>query len=158
MIVKSQSGNVANSINAQCYRGKDEVDWRSWCPERGSVILVNFGDDKTKIDSEIKNIRPAIVLSNNMGNRYSSILTVVPLTSSSTKSRIPVHIKVGIEEGMRNPSLACLEQTTCVSKRRALIDSKFMIICKLSSKKNGRNKIGIKITNGVIKYEYKKED
>ena len=50
MIIKTQSGNVANvvnSTNAQCYRKEEEVDWRSWCPERGSVILVNFGDDKT---------------------------------------------------------------------------------------------------------------
>ena len=128
MIIKTQTAN------AQCYKQDVEVDWRSWCPERGSVILINFGDDKTKIDSEIKNIRPAIVLSNNMGNRYSSILSVVPLTSSTTKSRIPVHVHIGTEEGLRNPSLACLEQTVCVSKRRGLINGKFMIICKLSEK------------------------
>jgi len=143
MIVKTQTAN------AQCYKQK-EVDWRSWCPERGSVILVNFGDDRIKIDSEIKNIRPAVVLSNNIANKYSSILTVIPLTSSSTKSRIPVHIKVGIEDGMRNPSLACLEQTSCVSKRRALIDGKFMIICKLSEKLMKEIDRGLMVQMGLV--------
>jgi len=149
MIVKTQTANAVNATNAQCYR-KEEVDWRSWCPERGSVILVNFGDDKTKIDSEIKNIRPAVVLSNNIANKYSSILSVVPLTSSSTKSRIPVHVHVGIEEGMRHPSQACLEQTICVSKRRALIDGKFMIICKLSEKKMKEINLGLMVQMGLV--------
>jgi len=150
MIVKSQSGNVANSINAQCYRGKDEVDWRSWCPERGSVILVNFGDEGTKIDSEIKNIRPAVVLSNNMGNRYSSILSVAPLTSSRTKSDIPVHIHLGIEDKLKMDSILCLEQTSCISKRRGLIDGKFMIICKLSSKKMEEIDRGLMVQMGLV--------
>ena len=149
MIVKTQSGNAINVANAQCFREKDEVDWRSWCPERGSVILVNFGDENTKIDSEIKNIRPAIVLSNNTANKYSSILTVIPITSSSTKSRIPVHIKIGIEDGMRQSSLACLEQTSCVSKRRCLISNRFMIICKLSEKKMKEINLGLKLQMGL---------
>jgi len=150
MIVKSQSGNVANAVNAQCFKQKEEVDWRSWCPKRGSVILVNFGDEKTNIDSEIKNIRPAVVLSNNMGNRYSSILSVAPLTSSTTKTRIPVHVHIGIEEGLRNPSLVCLEQTVCISKRRALIDNKFIIICELSEKKMKEIDKGLMIQMGLI--------
>jgi len=150
MIVKSQTANAVNATNAQCFRKEEEVDWRSWCPERGSVILVNFGDDKTKIDSEIKNIRPAIVLSNNMGNRYSSILSVVPLTSSSTKANIPVHVHVGIEDGMRHPSQACLEQTICISKRRCLINGKFMIICKLNSKKMEEIDRGLMIQMGLV--------
>ena len=149
MIVKSKSSNEVNVVNAHCFREKDEVDWRNWCPERGSVILVNFGDENTKIDSEIKNIRPAIVLSNNMGNRYSSILTVAPLTSSRTKSDIPVHIHVEIEDGMRNPSLVCLEQTSCVSKRRCLISNRFMIICKLSEKKMKEINLGLKLQMGL---------
>ena len=146
MIVKTQSGNV---VNAQCFREKDEVDWRSWCPERGSVILVNFGDDKTKIDSEIKNIRPAVVLSNNMGNRYSSILSVAPLTSK-TKTNIPVHIHVGIEDKLKMDSILCLEQTSCVSKRRALIDGKFMIICKLSEKLMKEIDRGLMVQMGLV--------
>jgi len=149
MIVKTQSGNAVNATNAQCFRKEEEVDWRSWCPERGSVILVNFGDDKTKIDSEIKNIRPAVVLSNNMGNRYSSILSVAPLTSK-TKTNIPVHIHVGIEDKLKMDSILCLEQTSCVSKRRALIDGKFMIICKLSEKLMKEIDRGLMVQMGLV--------
>ena len=144
MIVRSKTAN------AQCYKQEVELDWKSWCPERGSIILVNFGDEKTNIDSEIKNIRPAVVLSNNMGNRYSSILSVAPLTSSTTKTRIPVHVHIGIEEGLRNLSLVCLEQTVCISKRRALIDNKFIIICELSEKKMKEIDKGLMIQMGLI--------
>ena len=48
MIIKSQSGNavnVVNSTNAQCYREKDEVDWRNWCPKRGEIYLCQLGNE-----------------------------------------------------------------------------------------------------------------
>ena len=148
MIVKSQSGNVANSINAQCYRGKDEVDWRIWCPERGSVILVNFKSDG--MDSEIRGLHPAVVLSNNINNRYSGIINVAPLTSSKTKSNIPVHVKVGVENGLKTESIICLELTDNISKRRCLINGKFIIICKLNDQKMEEVDRKLKLQMGLI--------
>jgi len=48
-------------------------------PKRGDVFWVNF--DPT-VGTEIKKIRPAIILSNNLFNRYLPRLLVVPLTSN----------------------------------------------------------------------------
>jgi len=151
MIVKSQSGNVVNVVNAtnaQCFRKDIEVDWRSWCPERGSVILVNFKSDG--MDSEIRGLHPAVVLSNNINNRYSGIINVAPLTSSKTKSNIPVHVKVGVENGLKTESIICLELTDNISKRRCLINGRFMIICKLSEQKMEEVDKKLKLQMGLI--------
>ena len=142
MIIKTQTAN------AQCYKQDVEVDWRSWCPERGSVILVNFKSDG--MDSEIRGLHPALVLSNNINNKYSGIINVAPLTSSKTKSNIPVHVKVGVEEKLKTESLICLELTDNISKRRCLINGKFMIICKLSEQKMEEVDRKLKLQMGLV--------
>ena len=50
-------------------------------PKRGSVWWVNF--DPTK-GTEVKKARPAIVVSNNVSNKYLDRFQVVPLTSNIT--------------------------------------------------------------------------
>jgi len=136
------------AVNSQCYKEKIEVDWRSWCPERGSVILVNFKSDG--MDSEIRGLHPALVLSNNINNKYSGIINVAPLTSSRTKSNIPVHVRVGVEDKLKTESLICLELTDNISKRRCLIDGRFVIICKLSEQKMEEVDRKLKVQMGLV--------
>jgi mRNA-degrading endonuclease toxin of MazEF toxin-antitoxin module len=47
-------------------------------PRRGEVYLVNF--DPT-LGAEIKKTRPALVLQNDIGNRYSPLTIVAAITS-----------------------------------------------------------------------------
>ena len=46
-------------------------------PKRGEVYLVNF--DPT-VGAEIKKTRPALVIQNNVGNRYSPVTIVAAIT------------------------------------------------------------------------------
>lgn len=44
---------------------------------RGDIIIADLGQHETSIQS---GIRPCVVMSNNMANRYSPVITVVSLT------------------------------------------------------------------------------
>lgn len=51
-------------------------------PKKGEIYLVNF--DPT-IGHEVKKKRPALILSNNIHNQYSPLVTVAPLSSNTNK-------------------------------------------------------------------------
>ena len=59
-------------------------------------------------------IRPAIVISNDMCNKHSPVVTVVPLTSR-TKRRLPTHVTV-YGYGLACMSTAICEQLTTIDK------------------------------------------
>ncbi len=83
---------------------------------RGEVYLVDFGQ---RYGSEQGGIRPAVIVQNNKGNKYSPTTIVVPVTSRQTKARIPTHIKV---KGACLPkmSLALAEQVVTIDKSRLI--------------------------------------
>ena len=62
-------------------------------------------------------IRPVVVVSNNMANTYSPVLTVVPFTSRIHKKRyLPTHVFVSIHEmvGLNRHGLILAEQITSI--------------------------------------------
>ena len=77
---------------------------------RGDVFYVQQG---AIIGSEQKKNRPAVIVSNDMSNRYSPTVEVVFLTTREKKP-LPTHIKI---RG-RVPSIALCEQITTVDKKR----------------------------------------
>lgn len=81
---------------------------------RGEVHLVNFGQG---FGSEQGGIRPAVVVQNDKGNKYSPTTIVVPVTSHQNKARIPTHVKV---KGACLPkkSIALTEQIITIDKKR----------------------------------------
>lgn len=112
---------MLHNQNAQ-WLGKEQEKgneiWKSWFPKRGEVYLCQMGDSNSNQGSEIKGLRPVVIISNNICNKYSPVVTVTPLTSSQIKlgNDIPVHVKVGKEENLRMESITCAEQTKSVSK------------------------------------------
>lgn len=62
--------------------------------------------------------RPAIVISNDLGNRHSPTLLVLPLSSHIKKLNMPTHklIKCNEENGLRVDSILLAEQATTVNK------------------------------------------
>ena len=58
---------------------------------RGEVYLVDFG---IGYGSEQGGVRPAVIVQNNIGNKYSPTTIVVPVTSRQTKAHIPTHVRV----------------------------------------------------------------
>ena len=85
---------------------------------RGEIWKVNF--DPT-IGSEIKNKRPAIVLSIN-GLAYLPVRLVVPLTDRNKKHDRSwyVSIKPSVKNGLQKDSVADVLQMRCVSTDRLI--------------------------------------
>lgn len=58
--------------------------------------------------------RPAVIVSNNIGNRYAPIVEVVYLTTRR-KTSLPTHVRIN---SAKRPSIVLCEQVTTVSKSR----------------------------------------
>lgn len=61
--------------------------------------------------------RPVLVVSNNKANQYSSVITVIPITSKMGKTKLPTHVLIK-ECGLSKPSIALAEQITSINKDR----------------------------------------
>ena len=84
---------------------------------RGDVYLVSF--DPT-VGVEIQKTRPALVIQNDIGNRYSPLTIVAAITS---KHEPPARYKVLInapEGGMKVHSAMLLNQIRSVDKKRLI--------------------------------------
>lgn len=59
--------------------------------------------------------RPVFILSNNLNNRYSPTINVIPLTSAS-KQNLPIHVplKNYAGYGLKRPSTLLVEQITTI--------------------------------------------
>ncbi len=68
-------------------------------------------------------LRPVVVVSNNMANRHSTVITVVPLSTKINKKRnLPTHIFVSAykSEGLEQHSIALCEQVTALDYDRII--------------------------------------
>ena len=83
--------------------------------KRGDIIIADLGQHETSVQS---GIQPCVVMSNNMANRHSSVITVVPLTSRIHKKQyLPTHVFLNgyRNTGLGRHSLALCEQITSVA-------------------------------------------
>jgi len=153
MIVKSQSGNVVNVANAQCFREKDEVDWRNWKPKRGEIYLVNLDNDQNLNENKssiFRGTRPVLIVSNDINNAFSSVIQIAPITSNMSKGKIPVHVKLDSSDKMKLISFVCLEQTRCIEKSSFLINGNIIKITELNKKRMCEIDSAIKIQFGLV--------
>lgn len=58
--------------------------------------------------------RPVLIVSNNVGNHFSGIVTVVPLTTKSSHNHLPTHITIDLPNAT---SYLMAEQITTVNKK-----------------------------------------
>lgn len=85
--------------------------------KRGEIYTVNFDPSK---GSEIKKIRPAVVVSNNSCNRYSQTITVIPLSSQIDKIH-PFEVLVKKKDsGLQLDSKVKANQIRSIDKSRIL--------------------------------------
>ncbi|MDD4624637.1 MAG: type II toxin-antitoxin system PemK/MazF family toxin, partial [Bacilli bacterium] len=104
-------------------------------------------------DSEQRGIRPALVVQNDMGNKNSSTISVAPLTSKK-KNKLPVHIELKVEDGMKMDSIICIEQTRVVSKRRLFYNGFPIKIMKLSDERIFEVNVAIEKQFGISDIMY----
>lgn len=82
---------------------------------RGDIFLVNF--DPT-LGSETKKTRPAVVVSNDINNRYSPIVSISPITSNVSRV-YTFEVEVSdASAGLERPSKIMVNQTRAVDKAR----------------------------------------
>lgn len=70
------------------------------------------------VGSEQGKIRPVLVVQNNIGNKHSPTVTVVPLTSR-TKNNLPTHVILN-EPCLPSRSIALVEQIRTIDKSRLI--------------------------------------
>lgn len=83
---------------------------------RGDIYDIDFG---IPIGSEQGGMRPAIVVQNDIGNRYSPAIQVTPITSQHKKP-LPTHgiLYPSVINGLAVKSIFMTEQTRAVDKGR----------------------------------------
>ena len=70
------------------------------------------------IGSEIKKTRPAVIVQNDVGNQYSPVTIIAPITSGD-KAIYPVEVEIKSPDGgLVNDSLILLNQIRTVDQRR----------------------------------------
>ncbi len=85
-------------------------------PQRGETYWVRL--DPTE-GSEIAKTRPALVISNDIGNQYAPRVIVAPISSSGLNRIFPFEVEVrGSESGLAQDSKVLLDQIQTVDKRR----------------------------------------
>lgn len=85
-------------------------------PKRGEVYLVNF--DPT-IGAEIRKTRPALIVQNDIANRYSPVTIVAAVTSQFEEPLYPTEAIVQAPEGgLSSDSVILLNQVRTIDRQR----------------------------------------
>lgn len=82
---------------------------------RGDIYWVNLGEPKGNIQG---GVRPCIVTSNDIGNKFSPIVSVAPLSTQIEKCKLPTHAFIGKDEclGLSKDSFLMAEQIRPIDK------------------------------------------
>jgi mRNA interferase MazF len=101
-------GNVYVSPERRPRAGLQDVKW-------GEVY---YADLPIKENSCVQGgRRPVVVVSNNIGNEYSSAINVIPMTSNLKKLGLPTHVQI---DCLSRPSIALCEQLMTIDKNQIL--------------------------------------
>ena len=87
-------------------------------PRRSDIYLVNF---EPTIGAEIQKTRPALIIQNDVGNRYSPITIVAAITSRFGIPPYPTEVILETEDsGLSRRSAVLLNQIRSVDRRRLI--------------------------------------
>lgn len=88
----------------------------------GEIILVDFC---SSIGHQQKGIRPALIVSNNIGNTKSDMLEVLPITTKRNNSNLPTHVTI------KNDGVNGLKYTSTIEAEGKIPINKFQVKRKL---------------------------
>lgn len=85
---------------------------------RDSIIMVDFGQNQGCVQS---GKRPAVVIQNDIGNKFSTTTIVVPITGSN-KRQLPTHHELYKKDycGLKYDSTILAEQVLTISKKQII--------------------------------------
>lgn len=82
--------------------------------KRGDIYWVRLGEGVGSIQG---GVRPCVVVSNNLNNKYSPTLTVVPVSTQIHKAKLPTHVTISAgANGLKEESFIMAEQITITNK------------------------------------------
>lgn len=88
--------------------------------KRSQLYWADFGKSNI-VGSEQRDIRPVVVVQNNIGNKYSPTTIVAVVTSQLTKAKLPTHVEINEGVGdIKRDSIILTEQTKTIDKRRLI--------------------------------------
>ena len=111
---------------------------------RGDIFYADLGNPKGSIQG---GIRPVIVISNDMCNEHSSVITVAPITSKLNKNQLPTHvlmnnialktISIVLGEGTTSINISDLKEKIghCTNEEMIKVDEAIAIQCGLKNNK-----------------------
>lgn len=84
---------------------------------RGDIVMVDL---RGAMFNEQSNERPALIVQNDTGNKFSPTTIVIPLTSELKKMNQPTHTVIRRKDtfGLKVDSMALCEQVRTIDKRR----------------------------------------
>jgi len=92
--------------------------------KRGEIFFADLGERRNSRDAVQRGKRPVVVVSNNMANRYSPAITIIPLTTKN-KHNLPTHVGFELPNNgkfVHNTALCEQIQTINVSQMYYKID------------------------------------
>ena len=82
---------------------------------KGDIYWADLGEEEGSLQA---GYRPVVIISNDLANTHSPIITVIP-TTSKNKKYLPTHVYIqGC--GLPKPSLLLAEQITSINKARLI--------------------------------------
>lgn len=96
--------------------------------KRGMVVIVNLPVQKE--NSIQGGERPCVIVSNNVGNKYSPNVTIIPLTTSKSKKNLPTHaiIKSYNNSTALGEQIITIPKTWIVSLKGRVLPSELKLI------------------------------
>jgi mRNA interferase MazF len=82
--------------------------------KRGDVFWVSLNP---AIGSEIKKTRPCVIVSNDVANRFSPLVTVVPITTQKLSKIYPHEVSLNTVENLKNSKVKAHQIRTIDKKR-----------------------------------------
>lgn len=80
---------------------------------RGEIYYVDF---EQNTGSSVNGLRPALVISNDMGNQHGPTVIVAAMSSAIKAMWLPTHLIVEAGKGLKSKSMIMLEQIKTVDK------------------------------------------
>lgn len=82
--------------------------------KQGEIYYANINQSSSP--NIQKGIRPVIIIQNNVGNKFSPTVTVIPLTSKKKSMHMPTHVLIEVDESneLQCSSVALGEQMTTI--------------------------------------------
>ena len=94
------------------------INLKDFFVKRGEIYYANLDGS---VDSEMGNIRPVLILQNDIGNKYSTNILIATITTKTNKGKyMPTHVNINYKCGLPEDSVIQLEHLRTISKGRLL--------------------------------------